>query len=267
VALAIVVWFLAAMSLLVSGIVFQARSDTRMAQLHLAKAKAVAAGDGAIQLFLAELHAGRGGKGVPLAREYRIGDRSVRVEVVSAQGLIDLASAPQQTLADMFRVRGAMGEKEAQTLAANVIKSRPGAFGARRRGGDRGRISAIEDLLRVKGIDRRLLDATRDLVTVGEGGSRGGVARGSAPPAVLAVLAAGDRQRSAEVAREGRPGARTGKRAQPLPARGSLRVDALVRDNGRTWLRRRWVEMGGGAEGALPWEFKRTEAARVVAAG
>ena len=40
VALAIVVWFLAAMSLLVSGIVFQAKVDTRMAQLHVARAKA-----------------------------------------------------------------------------------------------------------------------------------------------------------------------------------------------------------------------------------
>ena len=55
VALAIVVWFLAAMSLLVSGIVFQARVDTRLAQLHAASAKAMSAGDGAIQLTLAEL--------------------------------------------------------------------------------------------------------------------------------------------------------------------------------------------------------------------
>lgn len=259
-ALAIVVWFLAAMSLLVSGIVFQARIDTRMAQLHLAKAKAVAAGDGAILLCLAELRAGKqpedGGR-APLVGEYRIGDRSVRVEVVSAGGLIDLASAPQETLADLFRSRAPMGEKEAQILAANVIKSRPGSFSRGRRGRGPDRISAIEELMRVEGIDRRLLDAIRDLVTAGNGGGgRGGVNRSAAPAAVLAVLAGGDPKRAAG-----------DKEARSLPSRGLLRVDALVRDNGRTWLRRRWVEMGGGAEGRLPWEFKRTEAARVVAAG
>ena len=41
VALAIVVWFIAGMSLLVAGIVSHARVDTQMAQLHIAKAKAV----------------------------------------------------------------------------------------------------------------------------------------------------------------------------------------------------------------------------------
>ena len=54
VALAIVVWFIAGMSLLVAGIVSHARVDTQMAQLHIARAKAVAAGDGAIQLMLGE---------------------------------------------------------------------------------------------------------------------------------------------------------------------------------------------------------------------
>ena len=54
VALAIVVWFIAGMSLLVAGIVSHARVDTQMAQLHVGRAKAVAAGDGAIQLMLAD---------------------------------------------------------------------------------------------------------------------------------------------------------------------------------------------------------------------
>ena len=60
VALAIVLWFIAGMSLLVAGIVSQARVDTHMAQLHVARAKVVAAGDGAIRLRLAELLTARG---------------------------------------------------------------------------------------------------------------------------------------------------------------------------------------------------------------
>ena len=44
VALGVVVWFIAGMALLVSGIIAEARIDTRMAQLHYFKAQAAAAG-------------------------------------------------------------------------------------------------------------------------------------------------------------------------------------------------------------------------------
>ena len=92
-----VVWFLAAMSLLVSGIVFQARVDTRMAQLHVARAQAVAAGDGAIQLMLADLVAGKVEQqegSAAMSASYSLGERQVRVELVPASGLIDPTTAP-----------------------------------------------------------------------------------------------------------------------------------------------------------------------------
>ena len=53
VALGVVVWFIAGMALLVSGIIAEARIDTRMAQIHYFRAQAAAAGDGAINLALA----------------------------------------------------------------------------------------------------------------------------------------------------------------------------------------------------------------------
>ena len=54
IALGVVVWFIAGMALIVSGIVSEAKVDTRMAQLHYFRAQAAAAGDGAINLALAE---------------------------------------------------------------------------------------------------------------------------------------------------------------------------------------------------------------------
>ena len=59
VALAVVMWFIAGMSLLVAGIVGHARVDLQLAQVHVARAKAVAAGDGAIRLALADHSIGR----------------------------------------------------------------------------------------------------------------------------------------------------------------------------------------------------------------
>ena len=67
VALGIVVWFIAGMALLVSGIVSEARVDTRMAQLHYFRAQAAAAADGAINwLWPSKRACG------PVAREVQI---------------------------------------------------------------------------------------------------------------------------------------------------------------------------------------------------
>jgi general secretion pathway protein K len=250
VALAIVVWFLAAMSLLVSGIVFQAKVDTRMAQLHIARAKAIAAGDGAIQLFLAELAAASNndrGARAALTREYVVGDRTVLVEVVPSAGLVNLQAASSKILAGLFHIRGQLDKGAAKTLADNVIKLRSGGSGI-------ARLSAIEDLLRVDGVNRTLFDRLRDLVAVG--GGRGGrsVDWAFAPAPLLEVQKMVDPGGIKE-------GARGGSAAQ---LGGSLRLDAYVQDGGQTWLRRRWVKMGAGESGSLPWHFSRTEVPRVV---
>jgi type II secretory pathway component PulK len=270
IALAIVVWFLAAMSLLVSGIVFQARVDTRMAQLHVARAKATAAGDGAMQLFLAELVAAvnkNSGEPVVPFGEYVIGDRNVSVKLVPAAGLIDLQSAPGNILAGLFHSRGQVDEGEAKTLADNVIKLRSGSSGRTRDESAVVRLSAIEDLLRADGVTRSIFDRLRDLVTVG-GGGRQGVDWALAPASVLEVLAAVDSRKAAALSAGDRGEAESGKKGPRGRGRvafaGRLRLDAYVRDGSQTWLRRRWVEMNASESGSLPWHFNRTEVVRVV---
>jgi general secretion pathway protein K len=110
VALAIVVWFIAAMSLLVAGIVAQAKVDTRMAQSHVARAHAVAAGDGAIQLMLAAIQSnqikGYRGRGVPQL-DFEIGEQKVSVSLVPVGGLIDLNGASKELLVELFAGSGA----------------------------------------------------------------------------------------------------------------------------------------------------------------
>lgn len=266
-ALAIVVWFVAAMALLVAGIVSQARVDTRLAQVHVAGAKAVAAGDGAINLFLARFtgadSAPRTVQG-PVTGEFRVGDLQVTVELVASEGLIDLMSAGRQELAGLFTLAAGAGSAEAQTMVSNVIKLQPGTrgFGIRRESKNTP-LSAVEDLLRVEGVNRAELDAIRDLVTVG-GGGRGGVDLAAAPPAVRAVLSGADSRGAAaglsEESDNGGGSTRRGTRSG-----GEYRIDALVRYGEQVWLRRRWVSLGGG-EGQLPWRFFRTEAPRVVTA-
>lgn len=264
VALAVVVWFIAGMSLLVAGIVAQARVDTRMTQLHIAKATAMAAGDGAIQLMMVDTLTGPPDEETPLSRTYRLGGQDIKVFLTPISGLIDLNAAPVQILAALFYEAGGLSEQESFALAENLVAVR----GANRaRGGFK--LSALEDLLRVPGSSRAVMDAVRDLVIVSE--SSGGATNWSqAPEEVLAILARADPTRAESVSarrdntmrsnslRSTTTRGRQGSRA------GGYRADAIVRYGDQLWLRRRWIALESGSTSALPWRFSRTEAPRVI---
>jgi len=281
VALAIVVWFIAGMSLLVSGIVSHARVDTRMAQLHVARAKAAAAGDGAIQLLLAEMVSGRLGTaagGGLVGSSYRVGELEVTVRLQPAAGLIDLNHSSVAVLAALFEMAAGMEPGEAKNVAENVVKWRSSKAAVPGRGrkkpkkitGPTRTFAAIEDLLRVDGVSRGLLDAVRDYVTAGMPAQRGTDWRLSPDP-VLAVLERVNPQQLQSVLQKrertiaGRSAAAAGGPGRPSFSVGTYRVDALVRYGDQRWLRRRWLSTGAGAkESMLPWEMVRTEPPRVV---
>lgn len=168
VALAIVLWFIAGMSLLVAGIVSQARVDTHMAQVHVARARAAAAGDGAIRLTLADLVTARQSafeQSGDQAGNYRLGEDDVSVQLVPVAGLVDVNSATADVLAGLFLEAG-LADQEARAMAENVLQSRSATAVAGRPAAG-GRFAAMEDLLRVLGMSRSLLDAVRDLIVVG----------------------------------------------------------------------------------------------------
>lgn len=272
VALAIVVWFLAAMSLLVAGIVSQSRVDTRMAQTHAAKAQAVAAGDGAIELMLAALQSKQlksfRGRGVP-SMEFEVGEHAVQVVLVPASGLIDLNGAPRDLLSKLFSTHGGVEKSEAQLLADNVVKWRNQPMPGTRQAA---KFRSIEDVLRVEGIGRTLVEGIRDSVVVGRVPHQG-VDWQSAAPAVLAVLAGGDSSMVSSLVEQREGGLVPNKtiprglnaRFQSVGSGNDYRVDALVTVGDKAWLRRRWVSVGSGGRGLLPWQYTGTEAARAVA--
>lgn len=269
VALAIVVWFIAGMSLLVAGIVSHARVDTHMAQLHVARAKVSAAGDGATNLIMAELVAGKLSRAVlqgVQAGNYRLGDIDVAVTLVSTSGLIDLNRAPAGMLAALFAVAGGLDETEAQRLAGNVVDWRKPAS-SKQPGIKRGssKFTEIEDLLRVEGVSRTLFDAVRGYIVAGRASS-GAMNWLQAPQQLLAVLEKLDsRQRGALLQRKESAASRTAdESAAGNRGSGVYRVDALVHYGGRAWLRRRWVSSESAGNSLLLWRILRTEPPRVV---
>ena len=268
VALAMVAWFLAAMSLLVMGIVSSAQTDVRMAQLHVAKAKAVAAGDGAIQLMLAASWQEKPQAGQPATLQtlvILVGGTNVQVELVPVAGLVSLNAAPPEVLEQLFASAGA---QDAKSLAGGVVKWRSKSAYGMAASGRATRFNAIEDILVIEGVGRTLFDATRDMITTQ--GSRE-IDTNAAPEAVKAAL--GGMEAASSVAEpepntgKGRKRARKAARQKMLLEGGNaFRVDAYVTVGDQTWLRRRWVKMEATAPGGLPWKFHRTEAVRVVSA-
>ena len=256
VALGIVVWFIAGMALLVSGIVSEARIDTRMAQLHYFKAQAAAAGDGAIQLALADQEGRRAASlpGSERLQNYQIGSKTVEVRMIPGGMFVNLGTADVAALRELFALgasnaqhnSGFSGESAA-SLARAVIEFRDGIAGRRE-----GSFHSPEDLLRVPGVSRGVYDGVRDYITVkslagglniGEEHDEAGLEQLNAAMSGEGVLVEGEAQHAAE----------------------SLRIDAIVKIGDQQWLRRRWATLDESDHSQLPWRFARTEAARPLA--
>ncbi|MFK7831530.1 MAG: hypothetical protein AB8B57_17285 [Congregibacter sp.] len=263
VALAIVVWFIAGMSLLVASVVLSARNDVRLAQLHVGRAQATAAGDGAIALLLADIRdgqfAGDGARGAGLAQQqYQLGEHSVTVVAVPIEWLVDLNTAPQSLLVNAMQSSGGFTPDDAESLAAAVVQWRSGTAGGRA-----SRFEATEDLLSVEGMNRASWDSIRDFVGIAQGraalASLSGRA-GQSLSALEALRPASRVQQPGLMAPDARPpGSSRG-------ASGGYRVDALLEVGDRFWLRRRWITMSGST-GFLPWRVERTEPVRIVQRG
>lgn len=265
-ALAIVVWFIAGMSLLVSGIVAQARVDTQLAQLHVARAKVAAAGDGAINLALLDrTRQAPGAGGQDKTKAYWIGEIEVAIDLVSTSGLLDLNEATQEQLALLLVSAANLPNSDAGVLATNVLKWRSGGVGKNDVGNNnkkrttksRARFDAPEDLLLVPGFSRSMLDAVRDYVVAGKP-AQGQFDLSAAPSYVRQALsrAFSGQAQTGEGGRSGNDGVGAG-------FSGSYRVDAVVLYGDARWLRRRWVTAGYSEYSALPWQVVRTEPARV----
>jgi len=295
VALAILVWFLAAMSLLVAGIVMQARVDVKLAQLHATRARVEAAADGAMQLALAQLvQTEQTGEPLPPAlpgHVLNVGGFDVTVNITPVSGLIDINAAPEELLVRLFSAVDGIDEATARELASNVVAWRsPNPLGevateqsgSASSGGTQGkeaesyvrhaRFEAIEDLLLVAGVDRRIYSAVEDAVAVSQSG-QSGVDWAAAPVPVLRALGNMDNVSAQELAASRLSGDVDSLVApqdldlsfQQAEQSSAYRLDAMVDVDGSVFNRRRWVDRSRPGSDGLPWTFFRTEALRVVA--
>lgn len=266
VALVLVLWIVAALTVLVTGIVQAQRGEVRLASAARDRLLSEATGQAAIQQVVQRIV----GSGQAVDRLQRVrAERDqveVVVEVMPMTGLIDLNAAPEPLLAELF-VRGAgLEERAASELAAAVIARRQGGAGASARGPRR--LDAPEELLAIPGVDPDLFAKIAPLVTTDSGGN-GRVHALSAPLDVLLVVARG----RADVARrlaEDRDAGQVGVDTTRLDAAfidgtlgTRLRLSARVpRADGSAWTVVRDIDLRPAVGSGSPWQILRSELRR-----
>ena len=277
VALAMLLWMLAALTLLVSGVVFQSRTDVQLTRLHLDQARAQAAAQGAAHLLLAEQMqvavSGEPVNGGIFARQYELDGLQLDARAIPVSGLVDLNLAPPQLLAALFQHLGRLDNATAEQLAEQLATWRMPPQGNTEDGAPavtgNGPLVVVEDLLRVPGMSRAVYDRVRNAVHVEPGGQQG-VDPLAAPADVLLSIANGDpgvvdtiieARRDASVSAAELSG---GLDPVYLASGGAsgYRVDVRVSQAGSqpasqpALIQRIWVRMAVG-QGGVPWQFSR----------
>ncbi len=206
IALVMVIWVLALLSLMAAGFVAEARVELRRAGNLRGHAEAEALAEAGIHIAVAKVIAEQGSTH-PQRWTERLAGGSVTLTLVDERGKIDLNEAESALLASLFESQG-LSSSDASALAAAVadfrdadhasepVGAEDAAYPAQSGGAKDARFEAIDELLQVKGMTPALYARIAQLVTVYS--AMPGVDPLAAEPAVLAAIPHIDR---AELAR------------------------------------------------------------------
>ncbi len=260
IALIAVLWIVAALSIIATGITHTLRQEVRMMTQARQQVEAQALGDGAIQIALQAIVASNQPVRQVVQTEITYRGVAMRVQIMPLNGLIDINAAGLPLLERLFAIAGGLPSDAAQAMAQAVVQ-------ARERRDERGRsqrFEAEEDLLRVPGIGYDLYARLSALLTADLSGS-GRVNPMAAPVDVLTVLAGGNTGLALQIATS-RESGQVGVNVSALD--GSLldtsitrlvRAQALVRMADGSIVRiSRSVDFNASTRDGAPWHTLRT---------
>lgn len=264
VALIAVLWIVAALSVLVTGVVVAQRSELRLAGVARAGIVGDAAGQAAIHLVLQRMSGGAARVDRLTRATVDYDGREIVVEIMPLTGLVDLNLAPAPLLAAWLAFAGDIDEARARAVADALV--------ARRQRGADALLDAPEELLTLPGVDYDLFARLAPFVTTD---SRGGgrIHPLAAPHEVLVFLAGGN----AAVARRIADDRDAGLAAIDTTRLEGAFIDATVSSryrftahvpmaDGARVLVVRDVDVTAAPAGAAPWQTLRAST-RWVGAG
>ena len=256
-----VLWMVAALSIIVTGITRSVREEARIMSLTRQGVEASALGDAAIQLVLQDMVS----RTVPVSRLSQVETVyrgvSMVVQVMPLNGLIDINGAPVPLLASLYAVGGGLPVDAAAALAQATVD-------ARERKDSRGvsvQFEATEDLLQVPGVDYALYARLSGLITSDLRRGGGKVNPLAAPPEVLAVLDGGNAGVAARIAADREAGLE-GIDTTALGAdftdnaavqRFHIKARVPLPDGAWLWVSRS-VDLGARGRDGVPWHTFHT---------
>lgn len=259
--LVLVLWVVAALTVLVAGLVRAQHGELRLASAARSQLNASASGRAAIQLIAQELAASAQPVTRLLRQRVQFLGLDVDLEIMPLVGLIDLNLAPESLLVALFQWGGGQPEAQARTLAAAVLQHRQQAAPA---GGRAQRFDATEELLALSGVDHDLFARIAPLMTTDSAGG-GRVNALAAPLEVLVVLANGDAALAERIAGDRDAGSvlidTTRFEGAYIDATVSsrYRITAHVSaPDGLRWAVAQDIDLHPGDPGGAPWQVLRT---------
>ena len=250
-----VLWLVAALSIIVTGLTRSVREEARMMSRARQSVEALGIGDAAIQIVLQGMSAQPAPRGRLNEIDVVYRGVPVSVQVMPLNGLIDINAASLPLLARLYAVAGGLPTEAAEALAQATVAARERKDSA----GRAVRFEAGEDLLQVPGIDYSLYARLSGLITADLRGG-GKVNPMAAPLGVLAVLADGNvavAQRIAADRRAGLEGIDTTALNAGVIDNATVRrfrLQARVPLVDGTWVRvARTVDLTPRARDGMPW--------------
>ncbi|WP_339615953.1 hypothetical protein [uncultured Gilvimarinus sp.] len=167
VALALLLWFIAALSLLVAGLMGLSRSEMTGAKLYLGQAKAAAVGDAAATMALQGLVQKVPAAKTELQGVLQFDAYNVRVYVVPTDGLVDVMAANAELLQLLFGAATDLEPAVARALADSVIQWRTPTEAQKKRRQSGPPVYVIEDVMAAPGLTRDIFEQVKWLICAG----------------------------------------------------------------------------------------------------
>ena len=259
VAIVLVMWLVAAMSITVGGALALAREEIGLASLRLGEAQAFALGKGIARLAVmdrarAQTAVDENGDPDPagLSRvfmsRYEIDDFTVSATVYPASGFVSVSESDPAVWQRLLSGVGGMDNVAAATLAEQIVSSElemtasaglgpPGSFQFYARYRQPRSAVYVEQLLGVEGMNRAVYDRIRPSISPFNVGS--GVDPAVAPPEMLAAFAASRKEEAGPLS----------NKPDPRDASGYYCVEIEVSASpSERFVQRVWVESQGTDE-------------------
>lgn len=274
VALALMMWMIAAMSLMVAGAVLLGKQEIRATQAQLQAAQTRTLANGLINLGMWQWT--QQPQELPVTSSmpeltFSYLNKDIVIRAVPVDALVGINSASQDLLAIILERNAGLDTGQAQALAEQIIKWREGE-----RNDGKAAVSigfrVFEELLQVPGMNRDILENLRPVTSVY--GASTGVSFAGAPRELLLALADGNTGLVEQFVDERSnntlsvDGGFSGFRNEFLAVStvsSIQRVDVRVRfSDQQIWQYSRYVMVGGIGKQGFPWRLLRDSAPHQV---